>query len=112
MELFLYKIPVLAKKKLNIGPSTEDLLKDMGENLKLARLRRRLSGSQVADRAGIARSTLQLIESGEVNVTLVTLASILHALNLNIVDFFRGEDPLGRKLQDIQLLSGKKKKKK
>lgn len=102
----------MAKKKLNIGPSTEDLLKDMGQNLKLARLRRNLSGLQVADRAGVARSTLQLIESGEVNVTLVTLVSILHALNLNIADFFRGEDPLGRKLQDIQLLSGKTKRKK
>lgn len=102
----------MPKKKLNAGPSTEDLLKDIGENLKLARLRRGLSGSQVADRAGISRSTLQLIESGEVNMSLVSLISILHALNLNIADFFRGEDPLGRKLQDIQLLSGKSKKNK
>lgn len=99
----------MEKKKLHVGPAIEDLLRDMGLNLKLARLRRNLAESQVADRAGISKSTLQLIESGTMNTTVVTLASILQALNLNIADFFRGEDPLGRKLQDIQLLSKIKK---
>lgn len=93
---------------MNVGPAIENLLKDMGLNLKLARLRRNLTESQVADRAGISRSTLQVIESGMMNTTVVTLASILQALNLDIADFFSGEDPLGRKLQDIQLLSPKK----
>ncbi|WP_127128989.1 helix-turn-helix domain-containing protein [Pseudoflavitalea rhizosphaerae] len=102
----------MSKKELNVGPATEDLLKDVGHNLRLARYRRGLSASQVADRAGISRSTLQLIESGESNMSLVSLVSILHALKLDIVDFFRGDDPLGRKLQDIQLLSGKTKKNK
>ena len=34
------------------------ILEEMGDNIKLARLRRELTAEQVAERAGISRSTL------------------------------------------------------
>ena len=40
------------------------ILEEMGDNIKLARLRRELTAEQVAERAGISRSTLWQIEKG------------------------------------------------
>lgn len=86
-------------------------MKEFGENLKLARLRRGLSGSEVAERAGIARSTLQLIEKGEPGVAMSSYLLVLFVLGLE-KDLLNvaANDPLGRKLQDAGLLSGKKKR--
>ena len=51
-------------KKQTIFPKYNFLLEKMGENIKIARKRRKLTMIQVAERAGISRSTLYLIESG------------------------------------------------
>ena len=48
----------------NIMPDTENILKTMGEQIKMARLRRKLSATLVAERAGISRSTLWKVENG------------------------------------------------
>ena len=40
----------------------------MGDNIKLARLRRELTAEQVAERAGISRSTLWQIEKGNCRI--------------------------------------------
>ena len=45
-------------------PRLEKLMSELGENIKLARLRRKLSSQQVAERAGISRTTLVSIEKG------------------------------------------------
>lgn len=52
----------------NIMPDTENILKTMGEQIKMARLRRRLSATLVAERAGISRSTLWKVENGNPSV--------------------------------------------
>lgn len=52
----------MAKNSGVLLPRHDRLLADLGENLRLARLRRRLSAAQVAERAGISRSTLHLME--------------------------------------------------
>ena len=46
----------MKKAAYNILPRTEDILKTMGEQIKLARLRRSLSAELVAERAGITKS--------------------------------------------------------
>ena len=51
-------------KQQVILPKFNQLLGQMGENIKLARKRRKLTAVQVSERAGIARSTLYLIEKG------------------------------------------------
>lgn len=46
------------------------VLEQMGENIKLARKRRKLTTVQVAKRAGVARSTLYLVEKGNQSVAM------------------------------------------
>ena len=90
----------------NIMPETENILKTMGEQIKMARLRRKLSATLVAERAGISRSTLWKVENGNPSVAVGIYAAVLHALNNMDKDLLKiaGDDELGRKLQDIELL--------
>ncbi len=90
----------------NIMPDTENILKTMGEQIKMARLRRKLSATLVAERAGISRSTLWKVENGNPSVAVGIYAAVLHALNNMDKDLLKiaGDDELGRKLQDIELL--------
>ena len=77
----------------------------MGENIKLARKRRKLTAVQVAERAGIARSTLYLIEKGDSSVSMGAYFNVLRVLGLQN-DFLKlaADDEFGRKLQDLELL--------
>ena len=100
----------MKSKKINLLPAAEKILKELGENIRLARKRRRLSLQQVAERAGIARSTLGLIEKGSPGVAMSAYLQVLFVLGLE-KDLLQvaADDPLGRKLQDAGLLSGRKK---
>ena len=93
------------QKKHPVFPKYNQLLEQMGENIKLARKRRKLTTSQVAERAGVARSTLYLIEKGEASVTLGGYFNVLRVLGLQH-DFLKlaADDEFGRKLQDLKLL--------
>jgi transcriptional regulator with XRE-family HTH domain len=85
-------------------PKQERILADLGENLRLARLRRRLSAQRVAERAGISRSTLHLMENGSSGTTLGRLLAVLSALGLEGDLAKVGlDDVLGRKLEDVRL---------
>lgn len=77
----------------------------LGENIKLARKRRKFTSLQVAERAGIDRSTLTNIEKGSPSVSIGAYFNVLRVLNLQD-DFFKlaADDELGRKLQDLELL--------
>ncbi len=93
------------KKKQVIFPKYNLLLEQMGENIKLARKRRKLTTIQVAERAGIARSTLYLIEKGDASVTLGAYFNVLRVLGLqNDIVKLAADDDFGRKLQDLELL--------
>jgi transcriptional regulator with XRE-family HTH domain len=67
----------MGRESRNLLPKHQRLLAGLGENLKLARLRRRLSAEQIAKRAGISRSTLHLIESDSAGVSLGKLMEVL-----------------------------------
>jgi transcriptional regulator with XRE-family HTH domain len=54
--------------RLVLLPKLEQILIEVGENIKLARLRRRLSTEQIAERANISRPTLWAIEKGSSTV--------------------------------------------
>ena len=53
------------KRSVNLLPRQRRQFIQLGERLKLARLRRRLSATLVAERAGISRATLHKIELGD-----------------------------------------------
>ena len=76
----------------------------LGENLRLARLRRKLSAELVAERADISRRTLLSIESGEPTVAMGNYFKVMRALGLE-KDFqlLARDDEMGRKLQDLEL---------
>lgn len=92
-------------KKQVVLPKYTANLEKMGENIKLARKRRKLTMIQVAERAGIARSTLYLIEKGEPSVAMGAYFNVLRVLGLQD-DFLKlaADDVFGRKLQDLELL--------
>lgn len=86
-------------------PKSEKVLAEVSENIKLARLRRKLSSAQVAERAGIGRSTLVKLEQGHPGVAIGHFVNVLRVLGLED-DFLlvAKDDELGRKLQDAGLL--------
>ena len=94
----------------NIMPDTENILKTMGEQIKMARLRRRLSATLVAERAGISRSTLWKVENGNPSVAVGIYAAVLHALNNMDKDLLlvAKDDVMGRRMQDLELLTRKR----
>ena len=96
----------MAKKTVKIMRSTENILKQMGEQIKLARLRRGISATLAAERAGISRSTLWNVEKGNSSVSMGVYAAVLHAINGMDKDLLliAKDDELGRKLKDIELL--------
>ncbi len=98
------------KKSVVIMPHTSEILETMGEQIKLARLRRNLSADLVAERAGISRATLCSVEKGAPSVAMGIYAAVLHALNGMDEDLLlvAKDDELGRKLQDLNLTVGRR----
>ena len=93
------------RKTTTIMPNTQSILTQMGEQIRLARLRRHLTAELVAERAGISRVTLSNIEKGSPSVAIGSYAAVLHALNGMDKDLLlvAKDDELGRKLQDLEL---------
>ncbi len=85
-------------------PKHRRILAGLGENIRLARLRRKLSAAKVAERAGISRNTLYMLEKGGSNTSITTLFQVLVVLGLES-DFSKlaSDDELGRRLEDANL---------
>ena len=94
-------------------PRLGRILKVLAENIKLARLRRKFTNEQVAERAGIVRSTLWQLEKGFPSVAIGTYLQVLFVLGLE-KDFenLPKDDQMGRNLQDAELLTKKRAPKK
>ena len=85
-------------------PAQRRLMHGLGENLRLARLRRKLSAERVAERAGISRRTLVSIESGIPTVAMGNYFQVMRVLGLEQdFEFLARDDAMGRKLQDLEL---------
>ena len=93
----------MPKKSIVLLPETEQILEQMGLQIKYARLRRKLPAELVAERAGISRATLVSIEKGASSVAIGCYAAVLHALNYMDLLLVAKDDELGRKLQDLDL---------
>ena len=100
----------MSRKGATVLPQTQKILTQMGEQIKLARLRRNLSVELVSERAGISRATLWNVEKGSPSVAIGIYAAVLHALNNMDSDLLlvAKDDELGRKLQDLDLVTRKR----
>lgn len=79
-------------------------LAEVGENLRLARLRRGFSVTLVAERAGMSRPTLRAVERGDPGASIGAYANVLHCLGLEQdLSALARDDELGRQLQDAAL---------
>jgi transcriptional regulator with XRE-family HTH domain len=89
------------------------ILNTLGENIKLARLRRKFSVRSLAERAGIAISTMTNIEAGSPSVSLGNYLQVLAVLKLEEdLLLIADKDLLGRQIQDAGLTVKKRAPKK
>ena len=94
----------MAKRIAPLLPPLERRLVRLGERIRTARLRRRLSAKLTAERAGMSLMTLRSVERGGMGVTIGAYVSVLHVLGLGSdLDAVAQADPLGRDLQDAAL---------
>ncbi|MCR5233994.1 MAG: helix-turn-helix domain-containing protein [Lachnospiraceae bacterium] len=101
----------MARKKILVMPSTKRRLEKLGEQIKYARLRRRLSISVVAERAGTSRSSVYAVEKGDPGVSIGIYAGILLAIGMpDEITLPCRDDVMGRYLQDGDLKIRRRKK--
>jgi transcriptional regulator with XRE-family HTH domain len=82
----------------------EQKMQIVGEQIKLARLRRDLSIAQVAERATCSPLTVSRIEKGTPTVAIGIYLRVLYALQLDEdILHLAKDDKLGRALQDINM---------
>lgn len=95
----------MKSKKRLLFPRHQKILGIVGENIKLARKRRKLTTIQVSERAGIDRTTLYQVERGMPSVSMGAYFNVLRVLGLQ-EDFLKlaSDDKQGRNIQDLELL--------
>jgi transcriptional regulator with XRE-family HTH domain len=94
----------MPRKPPIVFPQEQSLLSQLGERLKLARLRRTLSSVVVSQRAGISRTSLYKVEAGEPGATMGTYLRVMAVLGLEAdLNGLAADDKVGRKLQDLAL---------
>lgn len=81
----------------------------VGEQIRLARLRRDLSISEIAERATCSELTVMRVEKGTPTVAVGIYLRILYAMDLDeSILFLAKDDELGRTLQDLHLKERKR----
>lgn len=92
----------MSKRTPPVFPTTSRQLAALGERLRAARLRRRMTQATLAARADVSLPTLRKLEQGEPSGSLATLLRALQVLGLDQdIDLLAKDDELGRRLQDI-----------
>ncbi len=97
---------VKKKRSATLFPKNKKALSVLGANIKLACKRRGFSQSLIAERTGLSRLTIRKIQQGDSTVSIGHYVAVLNVLGL-VEDFtsVANDDELGRKLQDIKLMS-------
>jgi hypothetical protein len=107
--IYLHVIINIKTMKRPLLPKNKRMLADMGNQIKLARLRRNITSQELADRASLGRNTIVNIEAGDESVSFGNYFRVLIALGLsNDILMLAKDDVLGRKLQDAELVTPKR----
>jgi len=100
---------IMKVKKSVLRPKETRILEALGENIKLLRLRRKLSAELVSERANISRTTLWHVEKGSEHISIGAILRVLSVFNMgDDVKMLGADDELGQKLQDLGLLVKKR----
>ena len=87
-----------------VYPKAEKALKALGENLRLARKRRKITSKMMAERANMSLMTLRSLERGEAQVSMANYMAVIACLGFqDDVARVAVNDVLGRDLQDAAL---------
>lgn len=87
----------------SLFPATQRRAEALGERLRAARLRRRMSESEMAERAFVSRMTLRKLEAGDLTVSAAVLARVLEVLALDQdLDKLAADDVVGHGLVDAR----------
>lgn len=92
----------MSKRTPPVFPTTAKQLTLLGERVRAARLRRRMTQAALAMRADVSLPTLRKLEQGESSTSVATLLRALQVLGLEKdIDLLAKDDEVGRRLQDI-----------
>jgi len=67
---------------------SKQILQDFGNKIRELRKERMLSQEELADKAGLHRTYIGMIERAEKNITLMNIEKLANALDVSISDFF------------------------
>jgi len=67
----------------------KEILLKFAQQVRQARKQLAISQEELADRAGVHRTYIGMIERAEKNITLENIGKIVKALNIRLSDFFK-----------------------
>ena len=68
---------------------SDERLKILGLNIKIARLKAKISQEQLAEKIGVSRETISMIENGNQNTSVIKILDIAGVLNVEINQLFK-----------------------
>lgn len=66
----------------------EQVLAEFGKKVRQERLKQNLSQEELAEKAGVHRTYIGMIERAEKNITLININKLANALNIEIAGLF------------------------
>ncbi len=100
----MHIISSVSKRSLPAYPRYQRLAAALGARVRAARLRRRMSATEMAERMDVSRATLHSLEEGDLSVGLGVLVRALGVLGLDDdLEALAADDEVGRKLADAAL---------
>ena len=94
----------MSKRTPPTHPQARRQVVALGQRLRAARLRRKMTQPMLAERVGISVPTLGKLEAGDPSTSLATMLRVLTVLGMaGDIDLLAAQDTLGRSLQDNEL---------
>jgi transcriptional regulator with XRE-family HTH domain len=94
----------MSRRAPPVYPAQRRQLAALGQRLRAARLRRKLTQAMLAERVGVTVPTIRKLESGNASISMSVMLRALMVLGLaQDIDRIAAEDVLGRELQDSEL---------
>ena len=94
----------MSNRSVPAYPRYARLAEGLGERIHTARMRRRLTVTEMAERMGVTRPTLNRLEQGDLAVGLGVLVRALGVLGLDDdLAKLAADDELGRRLADASM---------